>query len=1142
MTMQSPRFIHLRVRTALSLLQSMIRSKDLAKWATATMTPALGVTDDNLFGALELAEALGEVGAQSITGLTLDVIESGVAGERGKIALLAQNEAGYRNLMVLSTMSFLTPDGPGREVSFERVLEHAEGLICLTGGAEGLLNKRAAAGRSDEVRRRLERLANAFRDRLYVELQRHGNPEEAASEGLLVDLAYECSLPLVATNDVRFQRPEQHAVHDALLCIANSTYVSQSDRPRVSPQQYLKTPDEMAALFTDLPEALSSSVEIARRCAVRPKKRKPILPAFDTRRGRDETAELRAQAEAGLRERLKVVTPAADLTAYKERLEYEIGIIERMGFPGYFLIVADFIKWAKANDIPVGPGRGSGAGSLVAWVLTITDLDPIRFGLLFERFLNPERVSMPDFDIDFCQERRGEVIEYVRQRYGADRVSQIITFGTLQARAVLRDVGRVLQLPFGQVDKLAKLVPFNPAKPPTLAEAREMEPKLEEAIEAGEEVAALFDTAQQLEGLYRNASTHAAGIVIGDRPLVELVALYRDPKSDIPASQFNMKWAEAAGLVKFDFLGLKTLTVIDRAIKLISAKGVNVDLARLPLDDAKTYEMLQRGDVVGVFQVESQGMRRALVDMVPDRFEDLIVLVALYRPGPMANIPTYCNRKKGLEETNYYTDELTPWLKPILEPTYGIITYQEQVMQIARDMAGYSFGEADMLRRAMGKKIRAEMDKQRVRFMEGALAKGISRSDAELTFEACAKFADYGFNKSHSAPYALLTYQTAWLKANHPVEFLAASMSLDMGNTDKLAVFFQEARRMGIEVRPPDINASGADFTVEEGAVRYALGAIKGVGKPAMLSVEEARATGGSFCDLQDFAERVDARLVNRRCFEALARSGAFQSIEPNRARAFAAAGMLSAIAAAAEEQRHSRQVSLFGDEPSPRVRLPDASGWGESERLDHELASVGFFLSGHPLDDLLSGPMRSRITLSAEKELAGQERSSLEMIGVVRSRVEKPGRTGGKFAIVTLSDPSGEYELFVNDDLLQTARDTLEVGHRVICRVRVRKVDEELRFSMDAVKELSQASIGHHDTLHVRLSAEAPLERIAQIVEALRKSPANGARGLIRLEIPIEGERLVTVELDGHFPLDFGAMQAFKSVPGVNQVRPSGG
>jgi DNA polymerase-3 subunit alpha len=1138
MTAETPRFVHLRVRTALSLLQSMIRPKDLAKWAAATGAPAVGVTDDNLYAALELAEALTEQGVQSITGLTIDVLEPGINGEQGKLALIAQNEAGYRNLMALSSASFLTPAGNDRQVTLSTLLEHANGLICLSGGYGGLLNRRAAAGRIDEVRGRLKELAAVFGGRLYVELQRHGRPEEAQAESVLIELAYELDLPLVATNDARFQKPEQHAVHDVLLCIANSAYVSQADRVRASPQQYLKSQAEMAAAFADLPEALASTVEIAKRCSFRPKKHKPILPPFDTKRGRDEAAELAAQAKAGLKERLKIVQPATELKVYEERLAYELGVIEKMGFPGYFLIVSDFIKWAKAHGIPVGPGRGSGAGSVVAWALTITDLDPIRFGLLFERFLNPERVSMPDFDVDFCQERRGEVIDYVRDKYGADRVAQIITFGTLQARAVLRDVGRVLQLPFHQVDKLAKLVPFNPAKPPTLAEALEMEPKLEEAIEEEEEVANLFETAQQLEGLYRNASTHAAGIVIGDRPLVELVGLYRDPRSDIPASQFNMKWAEAAGLVKFDFLGLKTLTVIDRAIKMIKDKGVEIDLARLPLDDKKTYEMLQKGDVVGVFQVESQGMRRALVDMIPDRFEDLIVLVALYRPGPMANIPTYCNRKKGLEETTYYNDALTPWLKPILEPTFGIITYQEQVMEIARNLAGYSFGEADLLRRAMGKKIRSEMDKQRVRFMKGAIENGISEADADLTFEACAKFADYGFNKSHSAPYALLTYQTAWLKANHPVEFLAASMSLDAGNTDKLAVFFQEARRMGVEVRPPDINKSGADFTVEEEAVRYALGAIKGVGKPAMLSVEQARKEG-EFSDLQDFAERVDARLVNRRCFEALAKAGAFQSVEPNRARAFAAAPVLSALASAAEEQRTSNQVSLFGEADKQKIRLPEASAWGESERLDNELASVGFFLSGHPLDDLLTGEMRKRITLAAEREEVGRMQQSLQMIGVVRSRVEKPAKAGGKFAIVTLSDPSGEYELFVNDELLQTSRDILEVGERVLVVVRVRRVDEELRFSMDSAKKLSQASIGTHETLLVRLSADAPLDRIASVARSQQKRPSQNALGEIHLEIPVEG-KVVTVALQGRYPVDFGTMSAFKSVPGVDQVRPA--
>ncbi|MGA7788149.1 MAG: DNA polymerase III subunit alpha, partial [Xanthobacteraceae bacterium] len=562
---------------------------------------------------------------------------------------------------------------------------------------------------------------------------------------------------------------------------------------------------------------------------------------------------------------------------YRERLEFELGVIVRMKYAGYFLIVADFIQWAKTQGIPVGPGRGSGAGSLVAYALTITDLDPIRFGLLFERFLNPERVSMPDFDIDFCQNRRDEVIHYVQQRYGRDRVAQIITFGTLQARGVLRDVGRVLQIPYGQVDKLCKLVPQNPANPVTLKRAIEDEPRLQAERDRDPVTRRAFDIAQRLEGLHRHASTHAAGIVIGERSLSELVPLYRDPKSLMPVTQFNMKWVEPAGLVKFDFLGLKTLTVLDLAVKLVRKRDIDLDLSRIPLDDAKTYEMLARGETVGVFQVESQGMRRALVDMRPDRFEDLIVLVALYRPGPMANIPTYCARKLGHERTDY----LHPKLQPILQATYGIITYQEQVQQIARDLAGYSLGKADILRRAMGKKDRKEMASQRDSFISGAVERGIGQADAEAIFETCAKFAEYGFNKSHSAPYALLTYQTAYMKANHPVEFLAASMTLDMGDTDKLAEFRAEGERLGVKVEPPSINRSGVEFEVAGNTIHYALAALRGVGRQAVDAIVTARGDT-AFVDLADFGRRINPRAVNKRVLESLVAAGAFDTIEPN--------------------------------------------------------------------------------------------------------------------------------------------------------------------------------------------------------------------------------------------------------------------
>ncbi len=693
------------------------------------------------------------------------------------------------------------------------------------------------AGQGGLAAARCEALERLFGDRLYVELQRHGLEAERLAEPALVELAYARGLPLVATNEPYFASREDYEAHDALICIAEGRVVADTDRRQLTVEHRFKTRAEMAALFADVPEAVASTVEIARRCAYRPRTLAPILPRFSVGEDGaavDEAAELRRQAAAGLDRRLAVhgLAPGRKPEEYRERLDYELGVIERMKYPGYFLIVADFIQWAKAQRIPVGPGRGSGAGSLVAYALTITDLDPLRFDLIFERFLNPERISMPDFDIDFCQDRRDEVIKYVQGKYGQDRVAQIITFGTLQARGVLRDVGRVLQMPYGQVDKLCKLVPQNPANPISLKRAIDDEPRLQAERDREPVVKRAFDIAQKLEGLHRHASTHAAGIVIGERPLNELVPLYRDPKSLMPVTQFNMKWVEPAGLVKFDFLGLKTLTVLETAVRLIGKRGIELDLSRIPLDDAKTYEMLARGETVGVFQVESQGMRRALIDMRPDRFEDLIVLVALYRPGPMANIPTYCARKLGHEPIEY----LHPKLEPILAPTYGIITYQEQVQQIARDLAGYSLGKADILRRAMGKKDKKEMASQRGDFIKGATERGIDRSDAEVIFEACAKFAEYGFNKSHSAPYALLTYQTAYLKANYPVEFLAASMTLDINNTDKLSEFRAEAERLGIKVIAPSINRSGVHFDVDGNTIHYALAALKGVGAQAVES------------------------------------------------------------------------------------------------------------------------------------------------------------------------------------------------------------------------------------------------------------------------------------------------------------------
>ncbi|HEX4297405.1 MAG TPA: DNA polymerase III subunit alpha, partial [Devosia sp.] len=830
--MPGPGFIHLHIHSAYSLLEGALKLATLLDLAKADKQPALGVADtNNLFGALEFSEKAAGKGVQPLLGAEL-VVDFEPPGERiierahdrgqfgkGGVVLIAQTEAGYRNLSRLVSRAYLEGD-PGRPAAQIGWLDEDSigGILCLSGGLEGAIDPYLAQGLDGKGEQRLEALRATFGDRLYVELQRHGGPQGYASEERLIDYAYRRGVPLVATNEPYFAGRSDYDAHDALLAIAAGSVVAQTARRKLTPEHYFKSREEMAALFADLPEALASSVEIAQRVSYRPRTRGPILPRFAASPEQTEeeglAAEadrLRVEAREGLQRRFEKHGMAEGFTAeqYRERLDFELGVIIKMKYPGYFLIVADFIQWAKAQDIPVGPGRGSGAGSLVAYALTITDLDPLRYDLLFERFLNPDRISMPDFDIDFCQDRRGEVIRYVQQKYGEGQVAQIITFGTLQARAVVRDVGRVLQMPYGQVDRISKLIPANPANPVTLAQALDMEPQLKAMRDGDETVAELLAVAQKLEGLYRHASTHAAGIVIGERPLTELVPMYRDPRSDMPVTQYSLKWVEPAGLVKFDFLGLTTLTVLDKAVKMINRNGTKFALTDIPIDDGPTFQNMIKGDVSAVFQVESPGMRRALVDMRPDRFEDIIALVALYRPGPMANIPTYCARKRGDEPVEY----LHPLLKPILEATYGVITYQEQVQQVAKSLAGYTLAEADLLRRAMGKKIKAEMDAQRGRFLEGAEThSGIGRGLANTIFDACAKFAEYGFNRSHSAPYAYITYQTAYLKTHFFQEFMAASMTYVMGNTDKLNEFREDAKKHGIQIMAPSVNTSDAVF------------------------------------------------------------------------------------------------------------------------------------------------------------------------------------------------------------------------------------------------------------------------------------------------------------------------------------------
>ena len=857
-----PKFVHLRTHSAYSLLEGALPVKTLTQTALASSMPALAVTDrNNLFGALEFAETAAGLGVQPIIGATLNIRDGDTSGD---LVFLVKNETGYTNLMALISAAHLESEGKqGPGVDFEDIAASAEGLICLTGGPDGLINQLLESNQTDVAKNKICILNNIFDNNLYIELQRYGDASEDEIEEQLVDFAYAMELPLVATNQAYFASADDYRAHDALICIAEGRYLNEEDRRRLTPEHRLKSAEEMCALFADLPEALENTVEIAQRCAFRPTEHAPILPAFSKD---DELAELSRQAQEGLTARLQQVEAAADEQAYRDRLEFELKVIADMGFPGYFLIVADFIKWAKSNNIAVGPGRGSGAGSVVAWALTITDLDPLRFNLLFERFLNPERVSMPDFDIDFCQSRRDEVIAYVQQKYGRDQVAQIITFGKLQARAVLRDVGRVLQMPYGQVDRLCKMVPNNPANPVTLAEAIDGEPRLQAERDSDPQVSELIEISLNLEGLYRHASTHAAGVVIGDRPLQQLVPLYRDPKSDMPVTQFNMKWVEKAGLVKFDFLGLKTLTVLEKAVELLAETGVRVDINGLPLDDKATYELMGRGDTVGVFQLESAGMRDVLRKMKPDKFEDIIALVALYRPGPMDNIPLYIARKKGEEELDYLYDTL----QPILQETYGVMIYQEQVMQIAQTLSSYSLGEADLLRRAMGKKIKEEMAAQKARFVDGAVENGVPKNKAAEIFDQVDSFAGYGFNKSHAAAYALIAYQTAWLKANHPVAFYAASMSLDFERTEKLNIFKQDAAKHDITVCIPDVNRSEAWFAIDGNEVFYALSAIRNVGSQAMQSLVDERKANGPFKDVFDFARRTAGIGLNKDCSSIL--------------------------------------------------------------------------------------------------------------------------------------------------------------------------------------------------------------------------------------------------------------------------------
>ena len=1151
-----PKFIHLRVHTAYSLSEGAMKVPALVKKLTENHVPAFAMTDTaNMFGGKAVSKFATEAGIKPILGCQFylrnpdsdDVLKSkGRLIDPDKIVLLVMNEAGYMTIMHLMKLSYLDNPTPAEKpyLKMSDLEASNEGLIALTGGVEGPIGRLLLENRPKEAEETLLKLKDIFGDRLYLELSRIGIEAERQTEDKFIDLAYRHNIPLVATNEAFFFDADMYEAHDALVCIAAGEYVSNENRRKFSVNNRLRSEEEMVEAFKDLPEALQNTVIIAKRCNYISTKVQPLLPIFICPDGLTQDEYIDQRARQGLQGRMERHVYFEGMTPeqkkelddkYYARLDYELSVIKKMGFPGYFLIVSDFITWSKSHGVPVGPGRGSGAGSIVAWSLHITDLDPIKLDLLFERFLNPERVNMPDFDVDFCQENRYKTIEYVQQKYGADKVAQIITYGKLQSKAVIRDVARVLQMPYSQADRISKMIPPGvQGKNPTLQEALDQVPELEEMRQNDPQINKLFDIAMKLEGLYRNSGMHAAGVVIGDRPLEKLVPLYKDPRADMPVTQYDMKFVEETGLIKFDFLGLKTLTVIKKAVDWIKiSKGVELITDEIPLDDKPTYEMLQRGDTSAVFQFESPGMRDVHKQIKPDRFEDLIAIVSLYRPGPMDNIPTYIKRKHGEEEITY----LHPDLAPILDETYGIMVYQEQVMKIAQVLGGYTLGGADKLRKVMGKKMRDEIPKQRAMFTEGALKKGIDEAVATKIFDQMEKFASYGFNKSHAAAYSLISYQTAYLKAHYPVEFMCAIMSLDMTNVDKLLLYKEECKKMGIAVLPPDINKSLTEFAVEGNNIRYALAAIKSVGAANMEAVVAERQAHGAFKDLSDFIHRVDARQINRRQIEQLVKAGAFDSMDKARGKIFANIDLIMSHIASATELKNSAQNSLFGvEELQSKVALAEKPDWPELEKLRLEAEAIGFYLSAHPLDSYQKGMERLGVKkyIDVIQGLRVGDSLRSKLAGCVNSFQKRISKNGNKYAFIEMSDGTSNFEGLLFADGLSKYEDIIASGNPLLVSVTIDKKEENAnpRLMINTVELLDQAIAAVANGLEISINNISAVPALKQILQKDRN-------GRNKIYIKPENDTWdIRISLNDGFALYGDIIPQIRAVAGVSHIK----
>ena len=1130
-------FTHLKIHTQYSICEGALRTSDLAKYCKTNKVKAVGLCDsNNLCGALEFSELIAKSKTQPIIGTQINIKYN---GSEGKIPLFAKNLEGYKNLIKLSSKSFLEiKENEDPHCDIEDLEKNYTGLILLSGSFDGLIGRLFFKNLTDEIFLLFNKFKKTFKDNFYLEIQRHNDNGEKLFESFLLNASEKFSLPLIATQEVFYLNQDMFEAHDAYLCVGEKTYVNKKDRRKYTSEHYLKTSNEMYELFNDLPDALENNVNFPLRISYRPKNSPPILPNIQTSNVKNIDELLIKDSEEGLEEKLNTyVVPYTKeenkkslINKYKERLKHEISIISKMKYASYFLIVADYIKWAKKNGIPVGPGRGSGAGSLVAWSLSITDIDPIKFDLIFERFLNPDRISMPDFDIDFCEEKRDKIFEYLKQKYGKG-VSHIITFGKLKARMAFRDIGRVLGLPYGYVDMLCKMIPFDPSRPLSLEKAIAQEPRIRKEEEKDVRVKKLVEISKKLEGLNRNMATHAAGVVIPAENLAEFVPLYKDPTSNslLPSTQFDMYASENAGLVKFDLLGLKTLTVINKTASVLKEKKINLEISKIKLDDQKIFDLLSSGYTVGLFQLESAGMRDALVNMKPNKFEDIIALVALYRPGPMSNIPIYNQCKHGQKKPDY----LHPKLKKILEPTYGVIIYQEQVMQIAQELSGFTAGEADILRRAMGKKKRLELEKQKERFVEGAVKNGITKETATFIFKKIEPFAEYGFNKSHAAAYAMIAYQTAYLKTYHPNEFIAASMSNELSNTDKLSEFFEELKRLKIRVERPCINKCYSEFIPKNNTLFYALGAIKNVGFEAISNVIREREKKGEFSSISDFINRVNPKDINKLQLEGLVKAGAFDSIFPNRKVLYENIPNIIQNSKTIYENKIQNQSSLFTDDSqkvSYLMKDKNLPNWISSEILSKEFESVGFYLSSHPLEDFKDALEQYKaITF---KDFENNINKESFVAGTIMSIKEKKTAKGTPFAIIKFSDQTKVFELFLFSEILELNRKKLIEGKSFLLTLIKDKENQENRFrriNVRKIMSLEEIVKLNYNNVHIEIDASNSLQKLNESIKE---------KGNSKIKVSItEKDKYYLFELKDKRKFDYETLKNLNQEPYIKKI-----